>query len=92
MEKYVEKLSANNPNTGIGPLSKSKVKPFDPKALLDTFEHNIHVLGELSDRNQRRVEKLEHVCAKQEKEHNGRIGELETTYRVIYNIGLLQSS
>lgn len=82
MQKYVEKLSQNDPNTGIGPLSKSKVKPFDPKALLDTFQRSMHTLEELAGRNQRRVEKLEHVCAKQENEHNGRIGELERTYRV----------
>ena len=78
----MEKLSQSDPRTGIGPLGKSKEKPFDPKALLDIFQRNIHNLGELAERNQRRMEKLEHVCAKQEKEHNGRIGELEGTYRV----------
>lgn len=58
------------------------MEPFDPRALLETFEQSIQVLGELAERNQRRVEKLEHVCAKQEHEHNGRIAELEGTYRV----------
>ena len=82
IDKYIEKLSQSDPRTGIGPLGKSKEKPFDPRALLDLFQHNIHMLGELADRNQRRVEKLEHVCAKQENEHNGRIGELEGTYQV----------
>ena len=82
LDKYIEKLSQNDPATGIGPLGKSKVKPFDPKALLHTFQHSIHVLGELAERNQRRVEKLEHVCVKQENEHNGRIAELEGTYQV----------
>lgn len=34
LEKYVEKLAQLDPNTGLGPLSKSKAKPFDPKVPL----------------------------------------------------------
>ena len=77
----MEKMSQNDPNVGLGPLSKSKIKPFDPRALLDVFQHSIHMLAEVSERNQRRVEKLEHVCTRQEMEHNGRIRELEGTYQ-----------
>lgn len=91
LDKYIEKLSQSDPATGIGPLSKTKVKPFDPKALLHIFQHSIHVLGELAERNQRRVEKLEHVCAKQESEHNGRISELEGTYQVYYTCSMLHT-
>ena len=82
LDKYIEKLSQSDPRTGIGPLSKYEVEPFDPQALLDVFQRSIEVLGEQGERNQRRVDKLEHVCAKQENEHNGRIAELEGTYRV----------
>ena len=31
LEKYVEKLAQLNPDTGLGPLSKSKSKPFEPR-------------------------------------------------------------
>ncbi len=33
LEKYVEKLAQLNPDTGLGPLSKSKSKPFEPQVL-----------------------------------------------------------
>ena len=53
-----------------------------PQVLLDSFEESIHVLQELADKNQRRVDKLEHVCQKQEKEHASRIKDLESMYTV----------
>ncbi len=43
------------------------------------------VLEELTEKNQRRVEKLEHVCSKREEEHKNRIKDLESTYTVRYN-------
>ena len=52
------------------------------QVLLDSFEESIHVLQELADKNQRRVDKLEHVCQKQEKEHASRIKDLESMYTV----------
>ena len=78
----MEKLAQLNPHTGLGPLSKSKSKPFEPKVLLKSFDQSIRILRELAERNQHRVEKLEHVCDKQEKEHGARIRELEATYQV----------
>ena len=53
-----------------------------PQVLLESFEESIHVLQELSDKNQRRVDKLEHVCQKQEGQHTSRIKDLESTYTV----------
>lgn len=50
--------------------------------LLDSFEESIHILQELADKNQRRVDKLEHVCQKQEKEHATRIRDLDSMYTV----------
>ena len=50
--------------------------------LLDSFEESIHILQEMADKNQRRVDKLEHVCQKQEKEHAARIKDLEGMYTV----------
>lgn len=80
LQKYVEKLAQLDPRTGLGPLSKSKVKPFDAKVLLESFEDSAHVLQELADKNKRRVDKLGHVCLKQEKEHAARLSELEGLY------------
>lgn len=40
LEKYVEKLAQLDPNTGLGPLSKKKDMPFDPKVLLNSFKVN----------------------------------------------------
>jgi hypothetical protein len=34
LDKYIEKLSTSDPRTGIGPLRKMTVEPFDPRALL----------------------------------------------------------
>lgn len=55
--------------------------------MLTSFEGSLKILQELSEKNQRRVDKLEHVCTKQEKEHTARIAELEDQYIVtnIYN-------
>lgn len=50
--------------------------------LLESFEDSLKVLQELADKNKRRVDKLGHVCLKQEKEHAARIGELEGLYAV----------
>lgn len=77
----MEKMAQLNPNTGLGPLSKSKSKPFEPKVLLESFEGSIRSLCELAEKNQRRVDKLEHVCTKQEKEHIARIRDLENMYQ-----------
>ncbi len=64
--------------------SKSLASHLPPsQVLLDSFEDSIKTLRELGERNQRRVEKLEHVCASQEKEHAARLRELEGTYQVI---------
>ena len=40
------------------------------------------MLQELAEKNKRRVDKLGHVCLKQEKEHTARVGELEGHYSV----------
>ena len=50
--------------------------------LLESFQDSIHQLGELAERNHRRVVKLEQVCVRQEKEHTARIRDLESTYQV----------
>lgn len=55
---------------------------FVGKVLLESFEGSMRTLQDLSEKNQRRVDKLEHVCLKQEKEHAARIGELEGLYAV----------
>ncbi|XP_064403702.1 exocyst complex component 5-like [Halichondria panicea] len=80
LEKYVEKLAQLNPDTGLGPLSKSKSKPFEPQVLLESFEASMHVLEDLTEKNQRKVDKLEHVCVKREEEHRNRIKDLDSTY------------
>ena len=82
LEKYVEKIAQLDPRTGLGPLGKSGVKPFDAKVLLSCFENSIASLKELADKNERRVEKLEKVCQRQEREHSARIKDLENTHQV----------
>jgi len=60
-------------------------KPLDVwvwQVLLESFEGSMKTLQELADKNQRRVDKLEHVCMKQEKEHSARVGELDSVYTV----------
>ena len=82
LKDYVEKLSKMDPNTGLVPQSMSERKPFDPGSLLNTFKQSIETLKELSNRNQRRVEKLEQVCSQQERDHEARIRELDRLYTV----------
>ena len=82
LKDYVEKLSKMDPTTGLMPQSVSERKPFDPVSLLNTFKESIDTLKELSNRNQRRVEKLEQVCSQQEREHEARIRELDRLYTV----------
>ena len=50
--------------------------------LLESFDGSIRMLQDLAEKNQRRVDKLEHVCLKQEEEHAARIGDLEGLYTV----------
>ena len=38
LDKYVEKLTQLDPNTGLGPLKKKEGMPFDPKVLLKSFQ------------------------------------------------------
>ena len=52
------------------------------QVLLDSFEGSMRTLHDLAEKNQRRVDKLDHVCLKQEKEHAIRIGELDGLYSV----------
>ena len=52
------------------------------QVLLESFESSMHVLQELAEKNQRRVDKLEHVCTKREEDHRNRIKDLEATYTV----------
>ena len=54
------------------------------QVLLESFEHSVHTLQELSEKNQRKVDKLEHVCTKREEEHRNRIKDLESTYVVCF--------
>ena len=82
LKDYVEKLSKMDPSTGLMPQSVSDKKPFDPVTLLNTFKQSIETLKELSNRNQRRVEKLEQVCNQQERDHEARIRELDRLYTV----------
>ena len=49
----------------------------------------MRTLQELAEKNQRRVNKLDHVCLKQEKEHANRVGELEGLYSVREDLLLL---
>ncbi len=46
LEKYIEKLTQLDPDTGLGPLKKKKEgMPFDPKVLLKSFQvHKIVTL------------------------------------------------
>lgn len=55
---------------------------YSMQVLLDSFEVSMGVLQELAEKNQRRVEKLEHVCLKNEEEHRNRVKDLESTYGV----------
>ena len=84
MEKYLEKLSQMNPNTGLGPLSKKKDMPFDPQVLLESFESSLSLINDLADKMQKRVEKLEFLCSKQEKDHADRVKLLEPTFQVCW--------
>ena len=49
---------------------------------MESFEDSVKILQELAEKNKRRVDKLGHLCSKQEKEHAARIGELEGHYSV----------
>ncbi|KAL5463791.1 hypothetical protein EMCRGX_G032725 [Ephydatia muelleri] len=80
LDKYVEKLAQLDPTTGLGPLGNSKVKPFDATVLLRSFQTSMVVLKELAEKNERRVEKLEQVCSKQQKEHAVKLKDLEGIY------------
>jgi len=71
-----------DPSTGIVSQNVSERKPFDPVVLLKTFKDSIAALKEMSNRNQRRVDKLEQVCSQQEREHEGRIRDLDHRYTV----------
>lgn len=71
-----------NPNTGLGPLSKKKDMPFDPQVLLGSFQSSLSLLYDLSDKIQKRVEKLEFLCAKHERDHAGRVKQLEPMFQV----------
>lgn len=82
LKDYVEKLSKMDPSTGLVPQNVSERRPFEPVSLLNTFKESIETLKELSNRNQRRVEKLEQVCSQQEREHEARIRELDRLYTV----------
>lgn len=76
-----------NPNTGLGPLSKKKDMPFDPQVLLDSFQNSLSLLYELGDKIQKRVEKLEFLCVKQERDHAGRVKQLEPMFQVSVVVG-----
>ena len=78
----MEKLAQLDPNTGLGPLGNSKAKPFDAAILLKSFQSSMAVLKELAEKNERRVEKLEQVCSKQQREHAVKLQELEGIYAV----------
>lgn len=78
----MEKLAQLDPTTGLGPLGNSKVKPFDATVLLRSFQTSMVVLKELAEKNERRVEKLEQVCSKQQKEHAVKLKDLEGIYAV----------
>lgn len=56
--------------------------------LLESFEDSVKILQELAEKNKRRVDKLGHLCSKQEKEHAARIGELEGHYSVSGWVGV----
>lgn len=71
-----------DPSTGLVSQNVNDRRPFDPVSLLNTFKESIDTLKELSNRNQRRVEKLEQVCSQQEREHEARIRELDHRYTV----------
>ena len=55
---------------------------FNARALLDTFNECLRTLEHLGDRNEHRVKKLEELCKTQEKEQNGRLGNLDRLYQV----------
>ena len=56
--------------------------PFDPQVLLESFQNSLSLLYDLGDKIQKRVEKLEFLCAKQEKDHAGRVKQLEPMFQV----------
>lgn len=66
----------------MGPLGNSKVKPFDATVLLRSFQTSMVGLRELAEKNERRVEKLEQVCSKQQREHAVKLKDLEGIYAV----------
>jgi len=82
LKDYVEKLAKMDPSTGIVSQNVSERRPFDPVMLLSTFKESIAALKEMSNRNQRRVDKLEQVCSQQEREHEARIRDLDHRYTV----------
>ena len=58
------------------------ISTFLLQVLLESFEYSAKMLQELAEKNKRRVDKLGHVCLKQEKEHAARIGDLQGLYEV----------
>lgn len=58
------------------------------QVLLESFENSKKSLQDLAEKNKRRVDKLGHVCLKQEKEHAARIGELDGLYSVSWGVCL----
>ena len=82
LKDYVEKLLKMDPSTGLVLQSVSERKPFDPGSLLNMLKQSIETLKELSNRNQRRIEKLEQFSSQQERDHEARIWELDCLYTV----------
>jgi hypothetical protein len=85
LDKFIEKLAQLDPNTGLGPLSKKKDVPFDSTVLLGSFKESLTVLQDMNDKIQKRVERLEFTCVKQERDHLGRVRELEPMFQDAFN-------
>lgn len=85
LDKYVEKLTQQDPNTGLGPIKKKEGMPFDPKVLLKSFQASLGDLQDLSEKVNTKVEKCEFLCAKQEREHAMRVRQLEPLFQDAFN-------
>ena len=81
--EYVERLASTIEGGG----TKGGEESFDPNKLHSFFVNSIHQLQSLDKSIQGQVNKLEELCAKEEKEHKGRIVEMEdnTKVRVRFN-------
>ncbi|KAM6961457.1 exocyst complex component 5 [Aplochiton taeniatus] len=79
-DEYIERLAWRTPGGG----SKGGAEAFDPKRLLEEFQHHIEELKQLDEKIQRRVEKLEQQCHREAKEFAHKVQDLQRSNQVAF--------